>query len=181
MEKEIWKDIPSYDSYQVSNFGRVKSFRTSKPRILKNQLAVRGYYVVRLTNNDGIIKTKNIHYLVASAFIGERPEGYFVCHLDGNELNNNLNNISYDTPKSNSVDIYRHGRKGGVGKLSLFEVSFIRELYKTEKHSQLKLSKMFNISKMNINHIIKKRTFKYTDKKGNIIDSETRIIYNESI
>lgn len=37
IEKEIWKDIPNYEGlYQVSNYGKVKSFLSNKiltPRI----------------------------------------------------------------------------------------------------------------------------------------------------
>lgn len=68
MENEIWKDVPGYaGTYQVSNFGRVKSLR----KVLKADLR-KGYLYISLRN-----KKFNIHRLVAIAFIpnpGNLPE-----------------------------------------------------------------------------------------------------------
>lgn len=175
--KEEWKDIPNYKGiYQISDLGRVRSFKFNKEKILKNGLAGKGYLVVRLS--DGVkTKTHYIHKLVASEFLGDRPDGYFICHSDGNCLNNNASNLYYDLPKQNTTDIYRHGRKGGVGKLSILEVCFIRDLYNSKTYSQVKLSKMFNISKMNVSYIVRGKTFEYINDDGSINDSETAISY----
>ena len=48
--------------------------------------------------------TKNVHVLVAQAFLGSRPEGMHVCHIDGDKTNNNLSNLKYGTPKENWQD-----------------------------------------------------------------------------
>lgn len=35
---EVWKDIPGFENYQISNYGNVKSLnygRTGKPKLLK--------------------------------------------------------------------------------------------------------------------------------------------------
>ena len=47
--EEIWKDIPGYESfYQVSTFGRVRSFKRKNPKILKPYLSKYGYLYIGL-------------------------------------------------------------------------------------------------------------------------------------
>lgn len=118
MEKEIWKDIKSYEGlYQVSNFGRVRSLdhwgefinrwdriskRFVKGRILKQQIDHFGYLYVILYKN-GISKTIKVHRLVAEAFL-EVPEHFKhligsrhlqVNHKDETPLNNRVDNLEW--------------------------------------------------------------------------------------
>lgn len=44
-------------------------------------------------------KTIKVHKLVANAFLGK--SNLQVDHIDGNKLNNKLNNLEYVTPKEN--------------------------------------------------------------------------------
>ena len=59
--EEIWKDIYFTENgvewdyrglYQVSNLGRVKSYKHTKERLLKPRLTGRGYYQVDLYKNE---------------------------------------------------------------------------------------------------------------------------------
>ena len=46
---EEWLNISGYEGlYQVSNLGRVRSFKSGKWQTLKNRLTPRGYYLVTL-------------------------------------------------------------------------------------------------------------------------------------
>ena len=81
--KEIWKDIAGYEGlYQISNFGKVKSFRPwnrasgEKERILKPTINANGYEQVTLYRSQTDRHKFLVHRLVAQAFI-ENPE-----HLD---------------------------------------------------------------------------------------------------
>lgn len=111
-EKEIWKDIEGYEEYyQVSNFGRVKSFigwnghRYIKREQLLNpykQQSGRNYYrsVVKLKKNKKS-KDYRVHQLVAKAFI-DNPNNYkIINHKDGNPLNNRVENLEWCTQKEN--------------------------------------------------------------------------------
>ena len=107
--QEIWKDIPGYEGlYQVSNLGRIKSFRiwtgtmyVNKEHILIPQLGKRGYYCIGLSKN-GKSKTTAIHRVVAKAFIPNAKNYKFVNHKDENKLNNNANNLEWCTKQYNT-------------------------------------------------------------------------------
>lgn len=66
---EVWKPIPGYlDLYEVSSFGRVKSLKYGRVKILKPHRGKRRYYYVVLVK-DNLRKTFKIHRLVAEVFI----------------------------------------------------------------------------------------------------------------
>jgi len=102
--EEIWKDIIGYEGmYQVSSFGRVKSFKCGKERILKESIDAYGYYKIALCK-DGKPITKKIHKLVAIAFLNHKPNGYIlvVNHININKLDNNVNNLEIVTARDNT-------------------------------------------------------------------------------
>jgi hypothetical protein len=81
--EEIWKDIKGYEGmYQVSNLGRVKSFKKGKESILKNR-ENRGYKSICLSIGDNKFKGFSVHRLVALAFLGEN--NLPVNHINGNK------------------------------------------------------------------------------------------------
>lgn len=117
--KEIWKDIPNYEGlYQVSNLGRVKSFRKSSKFhcqdefILKPSVANNGYVQVTLYKDTKRHKFL-VHRLVAEAFLSN-PNNYpQVNHKDENRTNNIVTNLewcsaeynnAYGTAKVRSID-----------------------------------------------------------------------------
>jgi hypothetical protein len=51
-----------------------------------------------------------VHSLVAEAFIGPRPIGLEVRHLDGDSTNNAVDNLRYGTHAENMQDRVKHGR-----------------------------------------------------------------------
>jgi hypothetical protein len=50
-----------------------------------------------------------LHILVAAAFLGLRPEGLVVAHLDGNKANNRAENLAYVTQRENIEHKRDHG------------------------------------------------------------------------
>ena len=100
--QEIWKDIPGYEGhYQASNFGKIRSFKRNKVRILKSCRDVLwGYYRVTLCLNS-VRKIARVHRLVWSAFNGPIPEGLEINHKDEDKANNALLNLELVTPSQN--------------------------------------------------------------------------------
>jgi len=96
MTAELWTHItiPGFeDMYQVSSYGRVKSLHRNQERILKP--AMRDKYLSVQLNNKGKSKTENIHKLVALAFKEKLPGKTIINHIDGNKMNNNVENLAW--------------------------------------------------------------------------------------
>ena len=107
--KEQWKDIPDYKGlYQISNLGRVKSFRQSskygcqKEYILKPAIANNGYAQVTLYDNTKKRKFL-VHRLVATAFIPNPSNFPQINHKDENRLNNSIENLEWCTAEYNNA------------------------------------------------------------------------------
>ena len=103
MKKEIWKDVKNYEGlYEVSNLGRVKSLnynRTRKEKILKSGY-VCGYCKVVLCKY-GKMKHFLVHRLVAEAFIDNSNNKPCIDHIDGNPMNNRVENLRWCTQREN--------------------------------------------------------------------------------
>ena len=100
-EKEIWKSIPGYKDYEVSNLGNVRSLKRGKELVLKLGLSS-GYPIVGLSK-DGKIKSHKVHQLVAQAFLGHTPNGMetIIDHRNGIKTDNRLENLRLVTPREN--------------------------------------------------------------------------------
>lgn len=103
LEGEKWKIILDFPNYRISNQGRVHNIKTN--RILQPSLNC-GYYKVRLSQN-GNIKDFLIHHLVFKYFIEENySKDKVIDHIDGNKLNNNVNNLRLLSRKENALMAY---------------------------------------------------------------------------
>lgn len=120
---EIWKTVNGYEGlYEVSNKGRVRSLdkivpkwdgqRLLKGKILKGGITRFGYVKVILTKE----KTKRtflVHRLVAEAFIeNDNPKSKNqVNHIDGDKLNNSIENLEWVTASENVRHAFENGLK----------------------------------------------------------------------
>ena len=137
---ELWLPTQGYPHYEVSNNGRVRSFRNrqgsgldSIPHLLTPRLQkhVR-YLTVSMVNAARQKKTVTVHRLVIEAFHGPCPEGLQCAHLDGNNVNNHSENLSWCSSKENHHQRIEHGKTGigeknGRAKLSKIEVIEMHE------------------------------------------------------
>jgi hypothetical protein len=104
---EIWKDIPKFKNYQVSNLGNVRSLnynRTKKIKNLKLKINKRGRIAVNLSQNGIRYDNFKVYQLVAMAFLNHKPCGHKVVvdHIDNNKKNNKLYNLQLITQRENS-------------------------------------------------------------------------------
>ena len=88
MDKEVWKTIEDFPSYEVSNLGRVRNKKTSKLLTLIPDKD--GYLRVHLNNDKNV---KRVHRLVAQAFIPNKTNKDQVNHKDGDKTNNAVDNL----------------------------------------------------------------------------------------
>lgn len=111
---EVWKAVPNYEGlYEISNHGRFASLR--KDGRFFRKLNEKTHYLSASVKslNGGTQKCFYIHTLVAQVFIGPRPDGLVVRHLDGNRYNNHVSNLAYGTNSQNVADAVKHGTYKG--------------------------------------------------------------------
>jgi len=154
-----WRRIKDYPDYEVSNFGKVKSFKSDEPLILKSGTSRGGHQSVALNG-----KTYQVHHLVITEFVGPRPKGMECCHNDGNPANNHISNLRWDTHKSNMRDAINHGAiKTGVdspfSKVSTEQKERIKRL-KELGIMQKTIASMFGLSGGTISRVINEHKIK---------------------
>lgn len=154
--KEQWKDICGYAGmYRVSSWGRVMSLKYKLPRILKTRTNERGYKYVNLSKY-GRYRSLTVHRLVAIAFMGESK--LTVNHLNGNKLNNCVDNLEWINLNDNrrhakENTLFAKGERNGRSKLTTRDVKLMR--YKsTLGRSQRGLSREFGVSHFTVGAII---------------------------
>lgn len=109
---ENWCPVAGYEGYyEVSDHGRVKSRRRpgATGKLLVSYVGKGGYLRATLCR-PGVQKVVEVHVLVARAFLGSRPDGMQIRHLDGDPTNNQLTNLAYGTVSENAFDQLHHGR-----------------------------------------------------------------------
>ncbi|MBQ3434293.1 MAG: HNH endonuclease [Selenomonadaceae bacterium] len=175
---ELWLPVPDFDKYQVSNFGRVKSFNRSNQRILKPAI-VKGYPHVQL-KKDRQHKNFYIHRLVAQAFI-PNPEGKSeINHRDGNKLNNFVGNLEWATSSENrqhafDTGLQKSGEERSDSKLTNDQVHFIRE--NPDGLTTYALADLFGVNQVTISKI--QRGKRYKKAGGSVRQSKAKRVPKE--
>lgn len=164
--KEIWRGINGFRGlYEVSDFGRVRSL----PRGPKGRERIIGsdsnsYSKVTLSIG-GKSYCKNIHSLVAEAFLPSPSEGkWCVNHIDGNKSNNHSSNLEWVSYRENNIHAYatglsKRGQEHYETRLTNEAVTEIRRLFNTM--SAIDIANKFNLSRSATSAIIQGRTWKH--------------------
>ena len=100
---EQWVDIKGYEGlYQVSNLGRIKSIRFRRKKVLRQQKGATGYLIITLSCK-GQLKTKQVHQLVAIAFLNHIPCKFekVVNHKNTIKTDNRADNLEIVTNRKN--------------------------------------------------------------------------------
>lgn len=162
--EEIWKDIAGYEGrYEVSNFGRIKSYVKKKVfgKILSPYLCGE-YYAIRLFfAKNRIGKVFFIHKLMAQAFIPNPDNKPEVNHENGIKTDNWLWNFKWVTKSENIQHAYDtgllthvgpKGEKSPTAKLKSLQIEEIRKSI-LEGKSHREIAREFNTSSTNVSFI----------------------------
>lgn len=157
---EDWRFSPSFPDYEVSSLGRVRSHRRAGlVKAMKPSPDTKGRLQVSLTLPDGSRKrTIGVHRLVAEAFLGPKPQGQVIRHLDGNASNNSLANLSYGTRSENTYDSIDH-RTHPPLKLTPEAVAEIRVAYANGRYTQRQLAEAYGVTQSNIHLVVTGKTW----------------------
>ena len=93
-------NIPGFAGLMAGSDGHI--YRPDGKRVSEYQINT-GYFFIRVGKKNVLV-----HHLIARAFLGERPEGYDVDHVNYNKVDNRPENMRYLTVKENRG----HRRKG---------------------------------------------------------------------
>jgi hypothetical protein len=150
LENEIWKqviieNINNDKEYFVSNLGR---FKNSSGIIMDNyKVNENGYIRVFIYN-----KTYALHRLIALAFLENSENKEQVNHIDGNKLNNCVNNLEWVTNQENQIHKFNIGLGNNyTRKITQYDL----EMNKIKDfNSIVEASKTLNIGKSNIRGVL---------------------------
>ena len=167
-ENPIWKDIKGYEGlYQVSDDGRVK--RVSTDRIANITVDGRGYSKKAITLN-GETKQYSVHRLVAEAFIENPLNKSEVNHIDGNKLNNCVENLEWVTRSENMKHAHKNNLQHYSGyiqysqrkKVGKFSEEDIEDIFKLKESgiSNRKIAEKYNVSHTTIGSLINGESYK---------------------
>jgi len=163
---ERWLPIEGWEGYEVSDLGRVRSWKQragkghgskylpdyTKPPRLKMPERVKGTgYLQVLLSDCEVGKCKvRISRAVLEAFVGPAPPRHQAAHRDGVRTNNRRGNLRWATALQNAADKFLHGTvlRGDTAprrKLSSKQVLAIRAA-RSKRVSSLKLAKKYGVT-----------------------------------
>lgn len=113
---------------------------------------------------EGVGKSIRVANCVAKTFLGERPDGQYVCHKNGDSSDSSLQNLYYGTPAQNVEDMRRHGTMccGELtpwARLTEDNVRYIRS--NPDNLLQRELGAIFGISQARVSRILNREQWKH--------------------
>jgi Mor family transcriptional regulator len=172
--KEVWKKVirPDFNpkvNLWISNYGRIKSFRTKKigGKILSGT-HISNYKVTFVETVDGKRKTLFVHKLVAELFLLNTDKNKnFVIHKDYDLLNNYVGNLQWATKEEvgrHKLENPNNKNRTYYTKLTQSDVDYIRKRVVRNKREgrdlYASLARKFGVSITHIKRIVERKNWK---------------------
>lgn len=146
-----WIKIEGKPNYSVNEVGEIRNDKTG--RILKARVGTSGYYQIMLGRKTSPLY---VHRIVAIAFIDNSDELPQVDHINGDKLDNRVENLRWVTVSENC---WGHGYEGRIENRKKPILAFNESLNKTiQFDSRDDTTNYFkcNKSQLKYNHLYKK-------------------------
>lgn len=150
------------NQYSITKEGKVFNTKTNKE--LRKSKTLDGYLTVGIKR-----KAKKLHRLLAEAFI-DNPNNYpIINHIDGNKLNNNLDNLEWCNHSYNNQHAWDtglrkienekrvSGTEHGRSNFDKYDIENIRKLNKF--CSQKRIAELYNCHPSIIQRIVNNKTY----------------------
>lgn len=171
---EKWRDVVDENNeykrtYQISNYGRARSFKQGKVKLLEIQDDHdNGYlYICFYSNGKRDFANTLIHIIVAKAFVPNPDNKPQVNHHDGNKKNNCAWNLEWVTPSENINHAYELGlaKSGCEHCRAVLTPEQVREIRHDcvlgdLEHGIKYFARKFNVSDNVISNAYHRRTYK---------------------
>lgn len=166
---EFWLPVAGFPSYDVSSMGRVRSWFTNVPTILKFDSSTRdGRLRVTLYRRLGGKRQSKrflVHRLVALLFI-DNPLGFpVVNHLTGIPRNNWVLNLEWTTRAANEQHAKEHGLKAHGERMynAILTEQKVREIRALGEQgiSGRKIGRIFNIDQSSVWAICHRKAWRH--------------------
>jgi hypothetical protein len=163
---EIWRPIPGYSKYYVSNLGNIRSSVYTKEKILKQFNRGGGYLGASLFGDTGIRKQMRTHQAVLLAFVGAPPPGHVCDHINGNIKDNRLENLVWVTPQQNLAK--RNMAKGAQNGCAKLTESDLLDIIRKNNQGTISehLAREYKVDPETIRRILIGKTWKHLTAKA---------------
>ncbi|WP_025761818.1 NUMOD4 domain-containing protein [Dyadobacter tibetensis] len=162
-EKINFGEIENPPHYEISNYGRLKSFQNNPKdgSIIKGSV-IQGYKSLNIRVTGGKTINRYVHKLVAEHFVEKKSQDHsFVIHKDFEKQNNFYENLLWVT----KAEMIEHNRENPAFinrvipkrtknyKLTESKVKIIKKLLKNDNNRLKMIAKQFGITHTQLNRI----------------------------
>ena len=177
----LFDGVENPPRYEVSNYGRLRSFQGARPDSLGNVpgtiikgSVIQGYRSLNI-RTDGKTLNRYVHKLVAEQFLTrQQEEQTFVIHLDHDKQNNYYQNLQWVS--KNEMIEHNRNNPNIVNrpmplptrnyKLTETKVKIIKKLLRNDKNRLKMIAKQFGITHTRLNRIRSGENWKHVTIDG---------------